>query len=256
MDTRSKKNIETLHPVAQQWARAFLQEIEDSKRLPEGVTVRIISGNRTWAEQNALFAQGRTKPGNIVTNARGGQSNHNFGIAWDIGIFINGKYQPSSPWYDVVGEIGEGVGLEWGGRWTSIQDKPHYQVRTGLTTAEMRTVMRAGATLPVPAYGKAAPTQTRSDKVTIYDGTEKTDIMAYNEGGRIWVELRRFVNQFGGEVLATAGMNFTVELNDQKVSVAGVNKHGIGYVKFADLNRVTDWAFKYDTGVLIVETGE
>jgi peptidoglycan L-alanyl-D-glutamate endopeptidase CwlK len=256
MDTRSKKNIETLHPVAQKWARAFLQAITDSNRLPEGVTVRIISGNRTWAEQDALFAQGRTKPGNVVTNARGGQSNHNFGIAWDIGIFINGKYQPSSPWYDVVGEIGEGIGLEWGGRWTSIQDKPHYQVRTGLTTAAMRAIMRAGKAITVSEPGKAAPTETRSDKVTIYDGDKKTDIMAYNEGGRIFVELRRFVNQFGGEVLATAGMNFTVELNDQKVSIAGVNKHGIGYAKFADINRITDWSFRYEAGNLYVESGE
>ena len=56
---------------------------------------KIISGSRTYAEQNVIDAQGRTTPGKIVSNAKGGQSLHNFGIAWDVGIFKNGKYLDS-----------------------------------------------------------------------------------------------------------------------------------------------------------------
>ena len=90
--------------------------------------IKIISATRTFAQQDELFSHGRTKPGPKVTNARGGQSNHNFGVAWDIGIFLNGAYQPESPLYSKVGAIGKRMGLEWGGDWSSFPDEPHFQV--------------------------------------------------------------------------------------------------------------------------------
>src|SRR6266480_820794 len=73
-DPRSEKNIQTLVPKAQAKARAFLQGVRDA-----GINAKIIDGSRTFEEQDALFAIGRTKPGHVVTNARGGFSNHNFG---------------------------------------------------------------------------------------------------------------------------------------------------------------------------------
>jgi peptidoglycan L-alanyl-D-glutamate endopeptidase CwlK len=73
-----------------------------------------------------------------VTRARAGYSNHNFGVAWDIGLFKDGKYLEESPLYRECGEIGKSLGLEWGGDWKSIQDEPHFEVRTGLTMAEKR----------------------------------------------------------------------------------------------------------------------
>ena len=86
-DARSESNIITLSIKAQILARKFLKVFKDA-----GKDVRIISGTRTYAEQDALYRKGRN--GNTemrVTNAKGGQSNHNFGIAWDIGFFENGK---------------------------------------------------------------------------------------------------------------------------------------------------------------------
>jgi peptidoglycan L-alanyl-D-glutamate endopeptidase CwlK len=94
-----------------------------------GITIKLISGLRTYEEQNALFAKGRTAPGPIVTNARGGFSNHNFGIAFDVGVFRGTAYVPESPQYKAVGAIGTDLGLEWGGNWTSIKDEPHFQLR-------------------------------------------------------------------------------------------------------------------------------
>ncbi len=99
------------------------------KAAAKGIEIEIISGTRTFPEQDALYAQGRTKPGKVVTNARAGYSNHNFGIAFDIGIFQDKKYIPESPLYKVVGALGLELGLEWGGNWTSIQDEPHFQYR-------------------------------------------------------------------------------------------------------------------------------
>lgn len=140
-DERSAKNIATLHPKARAKAEAHLAAC--NKAMPPGVVVKIISGNRSYAEQDALYAQGRTKPGKIVTKARGGFSNHNFGIAWDLGIFKGTKYLEESPLYEVCGDIGKEMGLAWGGDWKFI-DEPHFEMKNGLSLAEMRKLVAAG----------------------------------------------------------------------------------------------------------------
>ena len=122
-DGRSESNIQTLLPTTQKKARDFMKSVQAA-----GVTIKIISGTRTFAEQDALYRQGRDLPGNKVTNARGGQSNHNFGVAWDIGVFQNGQYLDESPLYRQVGSIGKEMGLEWGGDWKSMTDEPHFQM--------------------------------------------------------------------------------------------------------------------------------
>lgn len=124
VDSRSEKAIATLLPEVQPLARALVQ-----KAASVGITIKIISGLRTYAEQNALYAKGRTEPGPKVTNAKGGYSNHNFGIAFDIGVFEGNKYLPDSPKYKAVGALGVDLGLEWGGNWKTIVDQPHYQLR-------------------------------------------------------------------------------------------------------------------------------
>lgn len=124
VDDRSEKNIALLLPEVQPLARALVQ-----KSAANGITIKIISGLRTYAEQDALYAQGRTSPGKKVTNARGGYSNHNFGIAFDVGVFSGNSYLPESPKYKAVGVLGMDIGLEWGGNWKSIVDQPHFQLR-------------------------------------------------------------------------------------------------------------------------------
>ena len=124
VDSRSEKTIATLLPEVQPLARAIVQ-----KAASVGITIKIISGLRTYAEQDALYAKGRTEPGPIVTKAKGGYSNHNFGIAFDIGVFEGSKYLPDSPKYKAVGALGVDLGLEWGGNWKTIVDQPHYQLR-------------------------------------------------------------------------------------------------------------------------------
>jgi peptidoglycan L-alanyl-D-glutamate endopeptidase CwlK len=124
VDARSEGVIATLLPEVQPYARALV-----AKSAQNGITIKVISGLRTYEEQNDLYAQGRTKPGNIVTNARGGYSNHNFGIAFDIGVFEGSSYKDESPKYKAVGALGTDLGLEWGGNWKTIQDEPHFQLR-------------------------------------------------------------------------------------------------------------------------------
>jgi len=141
-DDRTERNIATLHPRAQEKSREFM-----GRAVPfiaaSGAEVRVIAGLRTYAEQDALYAQGRTTPGPRVTNARGGWSNHNFGTAWDVGIFKGGKYLDESPLYQQLGRVGQSLGLEWGGAW-KFTDEPHFEVKTGLTMAEKRERLASG----------------------------------------------------------------------------------------------------------------
>ena len=91
VDERTLKYLKTLDPKAQ---ALFLPFILESKKIAaiNGYELKAISGQRGEEEQNALYAQGRTKPGNIVTNAKFGYSNHNFSAALDFGIFKDNKF--------------------------------------------------------------------------------------------------------------------------------------------------------------------
>lgn len=126
-DPRSEGNIRSLQIRAQPLARRSLKAL-----LQARLEAKIISGTRSYAEQNVLFRQGRFgDPRPIITNARGGQSWHNFGLAWDIGLFHGGTYLTASAPYQQAAPIAKVAGLEWGGDWRSFKDMPHYQLATG-----------------------------------------------------------------------------------------------------------------------------
>lgn len=142
VDSRSEKVIATLEPEVQNLARCLVHQA-----AAVGITIKVISGLRSYEEQSALYAKGRTTEGPIVTNAKAGYSNHNFGMAFDIGVFEGTKYLGESPKYRVVGAIGMELGLEWGGSWKTIKDEPHFQLRPqwaeGLSESKMLAEMRA-----------------------------------------------------------------------------------------------------------------
>lgn len=144
-DPRSEAQIATLRLDAQTAARRSLAAIRSA--LGPALEARIISGTRSYAEQDRLFAQGRSgKPGPRVTNARGGGSWHNFGLAWDIGLFEDGRYLANdvAP-YRRAGRAGKVAGVEWGGDWKAFPDAPHYQFGTaGRTIAAARAAYEAG----------------------------------------------------------------------------------------------------------------
>lgn len=93
----------------------------------DGVIIQITQGLRTADEQNALFAQGRTRPGKIVTKARSWQSNHNFGTAVDVAPVVNGKVSFDDKLYH-FGKWADAAGLSWGGRWVHFKDLPHLEL--------------------------------------------------------------------------------------------------------------------------------
>jgi peptidoglycan L-alanyl-D-glutamate endopeptidase CwlK len=102
----------------------------------QGIDLLVTSTYRSTAEQNALYAQGRTKPGKKVTNAKGGQSFHNHRLAYDVVPLRNGKpvwgtTGEDGKLWQRVGELGEAAGLEWAGRWTKFREFPHFQYTGG-----------------------------------------------------------------------------------------------------------------------------
>jgi peptidoglycan L-alanyl-D-glutamate endopeptidase CwlK len=135
VDDRSQKVIDTLHREVKPYARALVLKAKE-----RGITIKLLSGLRTYAEQDALFAKGN------VTKARGGYSNHNFGIAFDIGIFQGSTYLSESPLYKVIGALGVELGLEWGGNWKTFVDEPHFQLRpnwaSGMSERDMLAELR------------------------------------------------------------------------------------------------------------------
>lgn len=132
-DERSERNMDTLLPETQRVARRWLKL---AKPVAEqaGLDIRIICGTRTYNEQTALYNQ---KP--KVTNARAGQSFHNFGIAWDFGVFQGKTYFGEHPLYATVGKLYTQIpGIEWGGIWKSFPDQPHLQLTKYSTSAQAR----------------------------------------------------------------------------------------------------------------------
>ena len=105
-----------------------------------GIDILVTSTYRDTESQDALFAQGRTTPGKIVTNARGGESFHNFRCAVDIVPLVNGKpdWDGSHAVWKEVGRLGKESGLEWAGEWVHFKELAHFQYTGGLTLVQLR----------------------------------------------------------------------------------------------------------------------
>lgn len=150
-DNITALRIKKLHPKIRDDVKFLIELAEEN--LPPYIAVRIVQGLRTIEQQNALYAQGRTKPGKIVTNARGGSSYHNYGLAMDFAILVDedkdGDFDILSwdikkdndkdgiaDWLEVV-NVFEKAGWQWGGKWSSIKDFPHLQKTFGYTWREL-----------------------------------------------------------------------------------------------------------------------
>lgn len=129
------RNIDDLHPKVAVMCRSFIKECHEA-----GIDVIITSTYRSNQEQNALYAQGRSKPGKRVTNAKAGQSWHNYRCAFDFVPIVNGKAQwNDTATFEKCGKIAESCGLEWAGRWAGrMREMAHCQYSGGLTMAQLR----------------------------------------------------------------------------------------------------------------------
>lgn len=150
MDDITLKRIQTLHPLLREEATQLYDEINEA--LTGRAMVRFTQALRTIEEQDGLYAQGRSKPGKIVTNAKGGTSYHNYGLAVDIVLILENKqiswdmktdYDDDNfpDWMECV-RIFESHGWEWGGRWISFKDFPHFQKTFGYSIKQLQNTDR------------------------------------------------------------------------------------------------------------------
>ena len=136
MDKITLERIELMHPSIREKLKAEYLEI--NSKLPKNVRLRFAYTLRTVKEQNDLYAIGRTKAGKIVTNAKGGQSIHNYGLAFDIvilydkdnnGTFETAVFDNKDPYFIKVKDYFISKGWEWGGDWKNFKDYPHFQLK-------------------------------------------------------------------------------------------------------------------------------
>lgn len=116
VSARSQKSLDKVHPKLARAVTAVINAL-----AAEGLKVEVVQGLRTFAEQDALFAQGRTKPGKKVTKAKGGQSNHNYGLAVDLCPFVGTEPKwDDEAGFDRIGAAAKQQGLRWGGDWPNF----------------------------------------------------------------------------------------------------------------------------------------
>lgn len=151
-DPVSFSRVKLLHPVVRDEVARLIGAIEAT--WPPTMAIRIVQGLRTIKEQDELYAQGRTKPGAIVTKAKGGSSYHNYGLAIDFALLYdkdgNGSFETLSwdiksdtnnnkkaDWMEVV-DFFKSAGWSWGGEWHSIKDYPHLEKSFGHSVKELK----------------------------------------------------------------------------------------------------------------------
>lgn len=129
------ERVRALHPKIRDKALAAFAQAR-----AENIGITCTSGVRTYQQQNALYAQGRTSSGRIVTNARAGRSYHNFGLALDFCVIRGGKavFDARDPWWKRFVRICKANGLAWGGDFRSFPDPPHMQMRGAPSLASLR----------------------------------------------------------------------------------------------------------------------
>lgn len=144
-DSHTDRRLKKLHPFVQKDVETFIDRCEAQL----GVQLRITAGLRTFDEQDALYDQGRSTSGKKVTNAKGGESYHNYGLAFDVVEIRGGQAVWETEHWDAIGALGEECGFEWGGRWDSFPDRPHFQKTFGYTTAQLKGLVDSGALVVV-----------------------------------------------------------------------------------------------------------
>ena len=142
-DKEDTPEISELHPVVLAHKNKLVHE---TRKL--GINIIVTDGFRSDEEQNRLYNQGRSTAGQVVTNAKAGESMHNYGLAIDFALRTkdggviwdmeyDGNKNGKSDWMEVVSAAKE-LGFEWGGDWSSFPDYPHLQMDFGLTIRELK----------------------------------------------------------------------------------------------------------------------
>lgn len=132
-----------------------------------GCKVLVTNTVRDDEYQAYLYAQGRTRPGSIITNSKI-PTFHSVkaGLAFDICQNIKGKEYNDEKFWQVVGSIGKKIGFTWGGDWKGIVDKPHFQWdEHGKYTSSM--ILAGKYPPPMPLYKGDDDDMTKDEVLAI-----------------------------------------------------------------------------------------
>lgn len=204
------KDLNKLNPLAKQAAEYLLEACKDA-----GLNIKVTETLRTTERQQELYAQGRTKPGRIVTQVDGVKSKsiHQFGNAFDVCQNIRGKEYEEAV-IKKVGALGVQIGLEWGGSWKGFVDSPHFQLNKGVTPK------------PIKKKPKYEVTKT---KLKLMGKIKEVDTIVVDDFN--YIKLRDLANE-----------RITVDYVDGKILVnkvefkgKSINFNDTNYVKLRDL---------------------
>lgn len=220
------RDITQLHPELQIKINELL-----SLCKKKGITIGIGECVRTVAEQDALYAKGRTAPGSKVTNARGSSysSMHQWGVAFDFylkmdvdkdGSISDDAFNNTTRIFNTVGKLGRSIGLEWGGDWTSIKDLPHFQLKDwGSTTSKLKSIY--GTPEKFKNTWKNTSSKTTSEKTTT--STKKTNTPASKS--KDVVDSAQSKNKtFSGDYTLAANVNLRTGASTSKDIVTTIPK--------------------------------
>lgn len=248
-------DLNELHPYVKVLAEKLVAEAKK-----QGLNIKVIDTYRSVARQDYLYAQGRTEPGNIVTNAKGSakSSYHQWRLAFDCIQNLPGKEYDSTV-LAKLGKIGESIGLEWGGGWSGFKDAPHFQYTYGLSIAQLN----AGAKIPTYNPVVEETFNVNLDITNIDVAGEILRAEVVNIKGNNYIKLRSLESKAlaigfedgiptvnikaNGKAVATPPLavttkSFKVSLKKIKVKVCGemveadtVNIEGNNYIKLRGL---------------------
>ena len=130
----NSRSLDDLLPAVKERVERFIAAANEA-----GIDLLVTSTYRDNESQNALFCQGRTTPGKIVTNAKGGESFHNYRCAVDVVPIVAGKprWDVEDDVWQKIGALGKEAGLEWAGEWVHFKEMPHFQYTNGLNLAQL-----------------------------------------------------------------------------------------------------------------------
>lgn len=162
MDPLSEVRLRDIYPALADKVRKMAEILAG-----DSIEIRVTQALRTWGEQQALYEQGRSREGKIVTNCQAGHSYHNFGLAVDCcpSLYLPGQpfapdWNADHPTWKRMEAVGQSLGLDSGATWRTFKDAPHFQLTgrfpEGSPTDEIRDMFHvAGMQAVWDAVGKS-----------------------------------------------------------------------------------------------------
>lgn len=245
------RDITLLHPEVQNIIPKFLDECKN-----KGLNVKITDTLRTKQEQDALYAQGRTTPGNIVTWVKYPYSNHNWGMAFDI-CRNDGKgaYYDTDGWFKKVAQIGKKYCLEWGGDWKDTPDKPHFELTK---YGDTNTLVKKYGT---PENFKKTWKKQEEKKYMfvnrnyIYNGKTKT-FTVINEQGENYIKIRDLAELLNKNIKYDANtktttlqdilQNIKILINNKEHNINAINCNGFNFANIRQLGDLLGYEISFD----------